>query len=126
MLFDGECVLCNRLVKFIAERDPEGVFTFAPLQWGVGNQLVGETDMSSETLLLIEGGRCYDRSGAALRIVRKLRFPWPLLYALIIVPRPIRDSIYAWIARKRYRWFGKRQTCMTPDESLRSRFLDDR
>ena len=65
----------------------------------------------------------YTRSTAALRIARRLRFPWPLLYAFILVPRPLRDMIYDFIARNRYQWFGKRDTCMMPSPELRARFL---
>ena len=71
----------------------------------------------------MDQGRAYTRSTAALRIARRLRFPWPLLYAFIIVPRPLRDLIYDFIARHRYRWFGKRDACMMPTPELRARFL---
>lgn len=124
VLFDGECNLCNRLVRFIIKRDQHGALEFAPLQWAVSKHLIADRQASSETVLLIEHGKLYERSDAALRIARKLRFPWLLLYVFVVVPRPVRDAIYNWIARNRYRWFGKRDSCMTPDENSKSRFLD--
>jgi predicted DCC family thiol-disulfide oxidoreductase YuxK len=74
-------------------------------------------------MALIDQGRVYARSTAALRIARRLSFPWPLVYALIVVPRPLRDLFYDVIARNRYRWFGKRDACLIPTPELRKRFL---
>jgi predicted DCC family thiol-disulfide oxidoreductase YuxK len=78
----------------------------------------------AETIVLLDAGKTYVKSTAALRIARGLRFPWPLLYAFVAVPRPVRDLIYDWVARHRYRWFGKRDTCMLPTPELRERFLE--
>ena len=77
-----------------------------------------------DSIVLIDEGRLFTRSTAALRIARRLRFPWPLLYGLIVVPRPLRDFLYDWVARNRYRWFGKRDSCMLPTPELRARFLE--
>ena len=124
VLFDGVCNLCNSSVHFIIARDPAARFRFAALDSAAGQRLLAESGLSgSLSVVLIENGRAYTRSAAALRIARRLRFPWPLLYALIVVPRPLRDAVYDWIARNRYRWFGKREVCMTPTPELRSRFL---
>jgi predicted DCC family thiol-disulfide oxidoreductase YuxK len=76
-----------------------------------------------DNIVLVENGSCYGGSTAALRIVRHLRAPWPLLYALVVVPRPLRDAVYFWIARNRYRWFGERDSCRMPDREVVSRFL---
>ena len=76
-----------------------------------------------DSVVLIEDGRVYTRSTAALRIVRRLVFPWPLIYALMVVPRPLRDMVYDLIARHRYWWFGKRDACMVPTPEIRARFL---
>lgn len=127
VLFDGVCNLCAASVQFIIKRDPGGVFRFASLQSQVGSDLIArcrfqEPDLDS--LILIESDRCSERSTGALRIARRLRFPWPLLYAFIIVPRPVRDSVYRIIARNRYRWFGRREQCWLPSEDLRRRFLE--
>ncbi|OWA34436.1 thiol-disulfide oxidoreductase DCC [Saccharibacillus sp. O16] len=128
VLIDGVCHFCQGAVRFIVKRDPKGHFNFASLQSQLGGELAGgvgfEESGEPNTLVLVEEGRRYVRSTAALRIARKLRFPWPLLYALIIVPRPLRDAIYRWVARNRYRWFGKDDTCPIPPPGVRRRFLD--
>ena len=119
--------MCNGTVRFIIARDPEARFRFAPLQSETGRRLLAESgagDSGPDSIILIQNGQAYTRSAAALRIVRQLRFPWPLLYALILVPPFLRDKGYDLIARNRYRWFGKRDVCMTPTPELRSRFLE--
>ncbi len=126
MLFDGVCNLCNGFVVFIIARDPSGRFRFAPLDSEAARLLLRECGIECalpDSVALIERGTVYTRSSAALRIAKRLRFPWPLLYALICVPRPLRDSVYDLIAHHRYGWFGKRDTCMVPTPELRSRFL---
>jgi len=126
VLFDGVCNLCNASVQFIIARDPPARFRFAPLESSAGRRLIGETGARSplpDSFVLLEHGRWYIRSTAALRVARRLRFPWPLLYVFIAVPRPLRDVIYDFIARHRYRWFGKREACMVPTPELRARFL---
>lgn len=88
-------------------------------------KLVGDkTKPMPESVILIENGRTYDRSSAALRIAKKLNGLWPLLYIFIIVPKPIRDAVYNLIGRNRYKWFGKTEACMIPTPEVRSRFLD--
>ena len=123
MLFDGVCNLCNGAVRFILARDPAARFQFASLQSEAARRLLGE-NAPEETIVLREGGKIYSQSTAALRIARELRFPWPLLYAFIVVPRPLRDAIYDWVARHRYQWFGKREVCMVPMPEVRGRFLE--
>ncbi len=123
ILFDGVCNLCNGAVTFIIDRDPKGVFAFAPLQSDVAYDLIGSAADRLESLVLVEGDTHYTESTAALRIARRLRGPWPLLYGLIIVPRALRDSVYRLVARNRYRWFGKRDSCRVPTPELRERFL---
>jgi predicted DCC family thiol-disulfide oxidoreductase YuxK len=126
VLFDGVCNLCNGSVSFIIARDPAARFRFMPLQSkGAGALLADHVlkDGFPNSVALIEHETLYTRSTAALRIVRRLRFPWPLLYALIVVPRGVRDTVYDKIAHHRYAWFGKRESCMLPTPELRSRFL---
>lgn len=130
VLFDGVCNLCNGAVNFIIDRDPVGYFRFAALQSEEAAPLLarfGRPPVASATapdsIVLIEGGRLYERSGAALRIARRLRGPWPLLYAFVAVPKPLRDAAYGWIAANRYRWFGKEDACRLPTPGLRARFL---
>jgi predicted DCC family thiol-disulfide oxidoreductase YuxK len=126
ILFDGVCNLCNGAVRFIIERDPHAQFAFAPLQSAAARALLekhGAPTPLPDSMVLIEGGRVYVRSAAVLRIARGLGFPWRLAYALAAVPRPLRDWAYRLIARSRYRWFGKSESCMVPTPELRARFL---
>ncbi len=127
VLFDGVCNLCNGTVRFIARRDPGARFRFAALQSPIGRELLGLSalpDGALETLVLLEEGRLFVRSTAALRIARRLSGLWPLAYGAIVIPRPIRDGVYRLIARHRYRLFGRQETCMIPSADLRSRFLE--
>jgi predicted DCC family thiol-disulfide oxidoreductase YuxK len=126
VLFDGVCNLCNGSVQFIIARDPSARFRFAPLGSAAAQSLINESKAGGplpDSIVLMEHRQMYTRSTAALRMTRGLRFPWPLLYGLIVVPRPLRDTVYDLIARNRYRWFGKRDTCMMPTPELRARFL---
>ncbi len=126
VLFDGVCNLCNGAVNFIIDHDPEGHFRFAPLQSEAAQARLADTDRDGDlsTIVLVEDGAAYVRSTAALRIARRLTAPWPLLYLFIVVPRPLRDAVYKWIAHNRYDWFGKRDECRLPTPELKARFLD--
>ncbi len=130
ILFDGVCNLCNGAVQFIIRRDPRARFRFAALDSpAAGALLAGTTALPAlpDSIILIEPGtpsaRLSTQSTAILRIARGLRFPWPLLSIFILIPRPIRDWVYSVIARNRYRWFGRRESCMVPTPDLRERFL---
>lgn len=126
VLFDGVCNLCSGSVQFILKRDPEARFRFASLQSDFGQKIQAEHGLDPRELgsvLLLEDGRLYRESDAALRIVRSLSGAWKLLSVFRIVPRPIRDGVYRLIARNRYRWFGKSETCWLPTPVLRGRFL---
>ena len=126
VLFDGVCNLCNGSVQFLLKRDREGRFRFASLQSDVGRSLMAEHGLAVDRLssvLLIEDGRVWQESSAALRIARHLPGAWKLLRVFAAVPRPLRDAVYRWIARNRYRWFGKTETCWLPTPELRERFL---
>jgi predicted DCC family thiol-disulfide oxidoreductase YuxK len=127
VLFDGVCNLCSAVVVFTIERDPKRKFMVAPLQSDTGQALLKKFNLSAErfdSFVLIEDDRCYSRSTATLRVVRRLTGLWPVLYALIIIPRPIRDWIYDFVAKNRYRWFGKKDQCMVPTADVKSRFLE--
>ena len=127
VLFDGVCNLCNGTVAFVAARDPRGRFRFAALQSAIGRDFLAAAGLpvdELETLVLIEDGRVFVRSTAALRIARRLSGLWPLAYAAIVIPRRARDAAYRSIARHRYRLFGRRETCMVPSPDLRHRFLE--
>ena len=125
--FDGVCNLCNGFVQFVIPRDPQKRFQFAALDSEAGRRVLREAGVmpgDADSVILIEHGHAYVRSAAALRIARRLRFPWPLVYGLIAVPRPLRDWLYDVVARSRYRLFGKRDVCLVPAPEIRSRFLD--
>lgn len=126
VLFDGVCNLCNGFIRFVIPRDPRGYFRFAPLSSAAAARAMadaGVTAGEADSILLIENRRAFLRSAAALRIARRLRFPWPLAYGLMIVPRPFRDWGYDVVARNRFRWFGRRDVCMVPGPETRDRFL---
>ncbi|PYZ97361.1 thiol-disulfide oxidoreductase [Alteribacter lacisalsi] len=125
ILFDGECSFCDKSVQFIIKRDPEGVFKFASLQSDAGRQLLQEYGVpeSTDSMVLIDSGKYYLRSSAALRICRHLNGLWKILYIFIVVPPPVRNAIYGIIAKNRYRWFGKKDSCALPSPDVRKRFL---
>ena len=126
ILFDGICNLCNGAVQYVIKHDPAGVFKFASLQSGAGQQLLStyglqQTDFNS--FVLIEDDKAFTKSEAALMVAKKLNGPVKLLGGFIFVPSVIRDWIYNLIARNRYKWFGKKDSCMLPTPAIESRFL---
>ena len=126
VLFDGVCNLCSAAVQFVIEHDPEGKIMFASLQSERGQAILQHLGMQTEvfdTFVFIENGQVYTRSTAALKEVRYFSGLWKYLYALIIVPKPIRDFVYNIVARNRYRWFGKKNACWLPTPELKMRFL---
>lgn len=126
VLFDGFCRVCNSSVDWIVARDPHKRIHFASLQSAAGKKLLEEFHLSTavfSSLILIEDSNYYTRSTAALRIARMLRFPWPIVHGLIVIPRFIRDAVYDTIASHRYRWFGKVEARETPPPELKERFL---
>lgn len=126
ILFDGVCNLCNGFVRFVIARDPSARFRFASLQSAAAAALLRDADVTAslpDSIVLVEDGRVHVRSAAALRILRRLRFPWPIAYACIVVPPFIRDRVYDFIAARRYRWFGRREACLVPTPDLERRFL---
>jgi predicted DCC family thiol-disulfide oxidoreductase YuxK len=126
ILFDGVCNLCNASVNFVLDRDADGYFRFGALQSDEARLLLGQWEYPPDyldSIVLIEDGQLYRESDAALRIARHLTGAWPLLYHLRWIPRFVRDAAYAWIARNRYRWFGRRDVCRIPTPELKSRFL---
>ncbi len=126
ILFDGVCNLCHGAVRFVIRRDPDATLRFAPLESGLARRLVRERaghEAPGDSILLIDEGELYQRSDAVLRIAARLRPPWPAIALLRAVPRPLRDAVYDYVARNRYRWFGRKQSCPTPDPEMRDRFL---
>ena len=126
ILFDGVCNLCNGFVRFVIARDPHAHFRFAALSSDPAQALLRQAGVRGpvpDTIVLVQDGQVYLRSDAALRIARHLTFPWRLAYGLTAVPRFIRDAVYDAVAARRYRWFGRRDTCMVPTPDLARRFL---
>lgn len=126
ILFDGVCNLCNGAVRFVINRDKKDYFRFAPIQSEVAKELTGiENIKESSTIILVEDGKIYHRSAAALRICKNLSGGWRLLYGLIILPKFIRDAVYNFIAKNRFKWFGKKDECMIPTVENKAKFLNE-
>lgn len=138
VLFDGVCNFCDASVNFIIEHDKTGYFKFAPLQSGEGSRLANEFGFESaaapqeatesdlvpiDSVILVEDGKAYTHSTAALRILKRLGAPWSWIYLFVVVPRPVRDWAYRLFARYRYRIFGRKDQCMLPSPEVRARFL---
>jgi predicted DCC family thiol-disulfide oxidoreductase YuxK len=126
VLFDGTCAFCERSVVFMAKRDPAGYLRFGASQTPAGQALLAEHGVSRATarsIIFIEDGQVYLRSSATLRIAARLRFPWSLLRAFLIVPRPIRDAVYRVVADIRHRIAGPSNACNVPPPELRGRII---
>ncbi len=126
LLFDGVCNLCNASVQWVLPRDKAGLFRFAALQSEVGQDLLQHLGLDAgalDTVTLVDGNRVFTRSDAALEILRRLGRPWSWLSILRWLPRPLRDGLYNWVARNRYRWFGRREECWLPRPEWKTRFL---
>ncbi|MCB9235180.1 MAG: thiol-disulfide oxidoreductase DCC family protein [Bacteroidia bacterium] len=126
IIFDGVCNLCNSSVDWIIRHDKKGIFKFTANQHETGSKLLeGQhlPDGEADTIFLYEDGKLFTRSTAVLRIARKLPFPWFLGFGGMIFPRFFRDWIYKWVAKNRYKWFGKKNTCRIPTPEERARFI---
>jgi predicted DCC family thiol-disulfide oxidoreductase YuxK len=126
VLFDGHCNLCSGSVNWIIDRDPAGGFVFASLQSPVGRKTLerfGLNPARTDSIVLVEDGRAYTKSTGALRVARGLRGAWRFLALLMVIPAGIRDWVYDAIARNRYRWFGRTESCRVPTPELEARFL---
>ncbi len=126
ILFDGVCNFCNGAVNFTIRRNKKNDILFAPLQSEQGQALLKQYNLpfkEMESFVFIENGKAYQRSTAALKVCRHLNSLWPVCYGLIIVPKFIRDGIYNWIAKNRYKWFGQKDSCMIPTPEIKARFL---
>lgn len=127
VLFDGLCRFCDGAVVFVLARDPRGLFRFSPLGSAWARHALSrlpDGPPTADSLVLLDGDRCWIRSDAALRITQELRWPWPLLGVLRLVPRPLRDAAYDLVARNRGRWFGRLASCRLPTPELSARFLE--
>ena len=148
VLFDGVCNLCNGAVQFILDHEDRSAagsrehrLMFAALQSEAARTVLASASGADEaarlatsgdarahgrdppSIVLVEHGRAFTRSTAILRIARYLRAPWRWAALLVVVPRPLRDLVYRYVARHRYRWFGRSESCRVPTPELRTRFL---
>src|SRR5687768_10172411 len=127
ILYDGVCNLCNRWVQFVLKHDSRRQFYFAPLQGTTAKNILSERFQEQnvqDTVVLIDNNKVYTRSEAALRIFKLLGNGWKLFYGLMIVPRFIRDGVYRFISKRRYKWFGKSDSCILPAPEWKDRFLE--
>ena len=128
LLFDGHCNLCNAWVQFIVKRNPAKTIRFASLQSIAGRALLDEHKIAQDyldSLVLIEEERFSVSSSAALRTLSYLSTWESQLKLLLVLPRPLRDFVYRFVAKYRYKWFGRREQCMIPTAELNERFLPD-
>lgn len=128
LLVDGSCALCHGMTRFAVRRDKHNRFRIASLDSVVGRRLLahaGIPEPSFDSMVLLERGRVYVKSDAALRVMRGLNGLWPLAFAAIVVPRPVRNLVYDLIARFRYRMFGRADACMLPAAAGSDRFIKD-
>lgn len=126
IVFDAECVLCSANARFVLRHDRHGVFRLASMQGEAGLALYrqfGIDPANPETMIVLRGGEALRDSDAVLAIWRGLGWPWKAAAAFGVVPRGLRDPLYRWVARNRYRWFGRREVCWAPDPRWRERML---
>jgi predicted DCC family thiol-disulfide oxidoreductase YuxK len=124
ILFDGVCNFCDGAVNFIIDHDKKNYFKFAPLQSETGQKYVEKFGLSAiDSVILVENDKFYTHSTAALKVAKHLSGIWSLLYAFIIVPKPLRDFFYKLFAKYRYKLFGKKDECMIPTPEVRAKFL---
>jgi predicted DCC family thiol-disulfide oxidoreductase YuxK len=127
ILFDGVCNFCNFWVNFAIKRDKKKKLHFTPLQGETAKQLLPHYHINPSSLssvIFIDMDKAYTQSSAAIRICKYLDGGWKLFYGLMIIPKFIRDFFYNIIARNRYKWYGKKESCMVPTPEFRQRFLD--
>ena len=125
LFFDGVCNLCNGAVQLVIQNDPAGNFRYAPLQGETARKLLAghESLQSGNTFILWDNGEVFTKSEAALRVAGRMEGWWNWLTVFRIIPAFLRDAIYDFISRNRYRWFGRREECMIPRPEWSTRFL---
>lgn len=127
ILFDGVCNLCNTAITFVIKRDPKDLFLYTPLQSKTGKILTHKYDIDTTTIdsiILIKNNKAYTKSAAALHIARHLKGAYSLFTVFLIIPSFIRNWVYDYVAKNRYKWYGKRDACMIPTPALKAKFLD--
>lgn len=127
VVFDAQCLLCNAWVQFLLRHDRKGLIRFASIQGSAGQALLAKHGLKLddlETLLVLNEGQAWQHTAAILRVLNLLGWPWRLAWLGWLVPAPLRDAAYRWVARNRYRLFGRAQTCILPPNNYAARFLD--
>jgi predicted DCC family thiol-disulfide oxidoreductase YuxK len=126
ILFDGVCNLCNQSVKFIIKRDSSAYFKFASLQGEIGQSLLKKYGLKDDldSFIVIENQKAYVKSSAALLVCSKLDGAWKMVKIFRILPPLFRDFLYDLVAKNRYKWFGKEESCLLPSPEWKQRFLD--
>jgi predicted DCC family thiol-disulfide oxidoreductase YuxK len=127
ILFDGVCNLCNKTVQFVIKHDKDRLYRFASFQSNFGREVLQYFNIKEskfETFILLENGKMYDRSSGALRVTKKLKGGWKMLYGFMFVPKFMRDAVYNVVARNRYKWFGKEESCWVPTPELKELFYN--
>lgn len=127
VVFDAQCLLCNGWVQFLLRHDRAGRIRFASMQGATGRQLLAGAGLSVQglqTLLVVDGARSWQHTAAILRLLHALGWPWRLAWVGWLVPAPLRDALYRWVARHRYRIWGRSESCMVPTAETAARFLD--
>ena len=126
LLFDGVCILCNSLVQFIIKRDPEAKLKFASLQSDYGQLRLKEFNLplhDFDSLVFISGNKFYTKSTAVLEALKQLGCIYKLLYVFRIIPKPLRDIMYTFVAKIRYKLFGKTDACLVPTVETKRHFI---
>ena len=126
ILFDGVCILCNASVNFVIQKDKKDRFRFAALQTDIGKEFILKYNIDpdeTDSIILIDGDTSYIKSTAALHISKSLSGAYPFLFGFIIVPTFIRNWVYDYVAKNRYKWYGKKESCMIPSPELKDKFL---
>jgi len=127
VVFDAQCLLCNGWVRFLLKHDRKGVYRFASIQGRKGRELLSQAGLEVnglQTLLVVDEARTWQHTSAILRVLDGLGWPWRVAWLGWLVPRPIRDTLYRWVARNRYWLFGRSETCLTPPKDYKARFMD--
>jgi len=127
VVFDGVCHLCSASVRFLLPRDRRRVLRYATMQSPAGQAILARAGLdpdAAESFVLFDGKRCYTHSLAGIRVMHALGFPWNLAWVFWLIPAPIRDAAYLWLARNRYRFFGIRETCFVPRPGDADRFIE--
>ena len=128
ILFDGVCNLCDASIQFVIKHDKKDIFRFVSLQSELGQKInnhLGISDINIDSMILfIPTSTYYYKSEAALKIVKELNGAYRYLYVFSILPKSILNSIYDYVAKNRYKWFGNKESCMMPTSEISSKFLE--